>query len=101
MFKSMFIHPSIELKRQVNEAVDADVLFEGTDEGSRAEELTKLLMVAGVDVGSAETMEKVRGVIESFCGDGPESPRKARNRKSTVRKHHISLMHIKEKSIKE
>jgi len=101
--KSMFNKPSTEIKRQFIEAIDANLFFEGTEE-ARAEELTKLLMIAGVNTENGEAMEKARKVIESFAIDGPASPEKkevARPRKPSNRKEKQSMMHLdRDKSIK-
>ena len=89
----MITKSSSELKRQLIEAVDPDVLFDNDNEEKRAEELTKLLLIAGINTNNAIIMEKARKVIESFTVDDPTPPKKHKMRKSIK---HLSMLHIDE-----
>ena len=60
--------------REVNEAIDTEAFFDEKNEEKRAEELTKLLIIAGIDPCKASIMEKARKVIESFTNDASLSP---------------------------
>ena len=86
----MITKSSSELKRQLIEAVDPDVLFDNDNEEKRAEELTKLLLIAGINTTNAITMEKARKVIESFTVDDATPPKKHRMKKN------MTMLHIDE-----
>ena len=74
------------------EAVDGNALFYSMHETKRIEELTKLLMIIGVDVKKESSMNKIRPILAGFDPKKKMTPQDHEvTRRMTVKRRNVSI----------